>query len=289
MYQPDHWCVVPEFITNETSPDFKWTMYDAIFNYTILVPKTSNTQRDLKDFHSQCHYYDRGEERFRELRKMSLEDAQRSVDAERSEAPIRTCKKWAYKDDVMKKTIVTEWDLVCDDNLKRAHAQLFYSLGFLLGCCLGGFASDRFGRKPTIIGFGVLSSMCGLILPYSTYFPMFLFIRFCGAICNEAADLAAYVLCMEITGQSFEEIRSNRLFLGTKYRSIVGSMLQAPWAVGYSLLALIAYVTKSWKTIQLITAGLHTISVSFHLIYAKTCSDLLDLCAARISSLVDCE
>lgn len=34
--------------------------------------------------------------------------------------------------------------------------------------------------------------MFGLILPYATYFPMFLFIRFCGAVCNEAADLAAY-------------------------------------------------------------------------------------------------
>lgn len=52
-----------------------------------------------------------------------------------------------------------------------------------------------------MIGFGILSSMFGLILPYSTYFPMFLFVRFCGAVCNEAADLAAYVLCMEITGE----------------------------------------------------------------------------------------
>ncbi|KAI6242968.1 Organic cation transporter-like protein [Aphelenchoides fujianensis] len=121
MYQPDHWCVVPGF--NETSSDFQWAMDDAIFNYTIVVPKTSNKQRDLKDFHSQ------------------------------------------------------------------AHAHLFYSFGFLFGCLLGGFASDRYGRKPTIIGFGVLSSLLGLVLPYSTYFPMFLFIRFLGAICNEAAGL----------------------------------------------------------------------------------------------------
>ncbi|KAI1702152.1 sugar transporter domain-containing protein [Ditylenchus destructor] len=147
----------------------------------------------------------------------------------------------------MKSTIVTEWNLVCDDNFKRAHAHLFYSFGFLFGCLLGGFASDRFGRKPTVIGFGILSSMFGLILPYSTYFPMFLFIRFCGAVCNEAADLAAYVLCMEITG--------------TRYRAMVGSLLQAPWAVGYATLALIAYFCKSWQYIQLITASLHTISI----------------------------
>jgi hypothetical protein len=79
---------------------------------------------------------------------------------------------------------------------------------------------------------------------------MFLFIRFCGAVCNEginlilkynyfkflAADLAAYVLCMEITG--------------TRYRAMVGSLLQAPWAVGYATLALIAYFCKSWQNIQ---------------------------------------
>jgi hypothetical protein len=51
-----------------------------------------------------------------------------------------------------------------------------------------------------------------------------------------AADLAAYVLCMEITG--------------TRYRAMVGSLLQAPWAVGYATLALIAYFCKSWQNIQ---------------------------------------
>ncbi|KAI6194134.1 Organic cation transporter-like protein [Aphelenchoides besseyi] len=226
MYQPDHWCVVPGF--NKTSPEFMWNMDDAL-NYTVVYPRTTNKPRGLQDFHSQCHYYDRGVERFNELRKMSLDDAQKAVNSEKSKTPIITCQQWAYKEYVL------------------AHAHLFYSFGFLFGCLLGGFASDRYGRKPTIIGFGVLSSLLGLVLPYSTYFPMFLFIRFCGAICNEAADLAAYVLCMEITG--------------TKYRAMVGSMLQAPWAVGYAFLALIAYLTRSWQTIQLITAALHTISI----------------------------
>lgn len=45
---------------------------------------------------------------------------------------------------VMEKTIVTEWNLVCNDNFKRAHAHLFYAFGYLFGCLLGGFASDRY-------------------------------------------------------------------------------------------------------------------------------------------------
>lgn len=42
--------------------------------------------------------------------------------------------------------------------------------------------------------------MLGVFLPFNDYYPMFLLIRLLSAICNEAADLAAYTLCMEITG-----------------------------------------------------------------------------------------
>nr|CAD2174503.1 unnamed protein product [Meloidogyne enterolobii] len=44
---------------------------------------------------------------------------------------------------------------------------------------------------------------------------------------------------------------------GVQYRSIVGSLLQAPWACGYAFLALVAYIFRSWTSIQLITSTLH--------------------------------
>uniref|UniRef100_A0A1I8BBX6 MFS domain-containing protein n=1 Tax=Meloidogyne hapla TaxID=6305 RepID=A0A1I8BBX6_MELHA len=273
MYQPDHWCKVPGVNSSFPSPHpssppfsskspyqstttstpktttqspYLWDLSDALQG-SVVYPRTRNKQRDTLNFHSQCHFYDRGEERYDQLRRMPLDEAQKIVNESGESPDIVKCQEWYYDQDVLRSTIVTEWNLVCDDNFKRAHAHLFYSFGFLFGCLLGGFASDRFGRKPTVIGFGILSSLFGLLLPYSTYFPMFLFIRFCGAVCNEAADLAAYVLCMEITG--------------TRYRAMVGSLLQAPWAVGYATLALIAYFCKSWQNIQLITAALHTISI----------------------------
>lgn len=272
MYQPDHWCKVPGLNSTTTttattssyssssafsitstqssatthSSPYLWDASDALQG-SVVYPRTRNKQRDMLNFHSQCHYYDRGQQRYQQLRRMPLDEAQLAVNESAESPDIVKCSEWYYDQDVMHSTIVTEWNLVCDDNFKRAHAHLFYSFGFLFGCLLGGFASDRFGRKPTVIGFGILSSLFGLLLPYSTYFPMFLFIRFCGAVCNEAADLAAYVLCMEITG--------------TRYRAMVGSLLQAPWAVGYAMLALIAYFCKSWQNIQLITAALHTLSI----------------------------
>lgn len=80
---------------------------------------------------------------------------------------------------------------------------LSYSLGYLVGCLMGGFISDRYGRKPAIYGFSILSTIFGFLLSFSREFEVFLVVRFLLAVCNEAADLAAYVYCMEITGDGW--------------------------------------------------------------------------------------
>jgi hypothetical protein len=38
---------------------------------------------------------------------MTLEDAEKAVESENKDAPLLNCEKWVYKDDVMRKTIVT--------------------------------------------------------------------------------------------------------------------------------------------------------------------------------------
>lgn len=43
----------------------------------------------------------------------------------------------------MHETIVTDWNLVCDDYFMKGHAHLFYSFGYLVGCVVGGMASDK--------------------------------------------------------------------------------------------------------------------------------------------------
>lgn len=53
MYQPDHWCKVPAF--NQTDPAYKWSLSDAMHNFSIVYPITSNQQRDTADFHDQVN------------------------------------------------------------------------------------------------------------------------------------------------------------------------------------------------------------------------------------------
>lgn len=60
-----------------------------------------------------------------------------------------------------------------------------------------------YGRKTAIYGFSILSAIFGFLLIYSREFEIFLIIRFLLAASNEASDLAAYVLCMEVTGSIY--------------------------------------------------------------------------------------
>lgn len=125
---------------------------------------------------------------------------------------------------------------------------------------------------------------------------MFLFIRFCGAVCNEgrrgngfweiqnklfeAADLAAYVLCMEITGTRYRamvnspQYPSNAMKL-FKFRLAVycrppGQLDMPLWhwllifvkvgRISRQIMAKIYYEYRIYS-FQLITAALHTLSI----------------------------
>ncbi|CAI5456085.1 unnamed protein product [Caenorhabditis angaria] len=240
MYQPDHWCKIPFFNAEAFSAETGYTNYtwDQVLGSSIAFPWINDTRRDTT-YHDRCNFYKRD---YVHIKLSPWEQVKNLAPAE-----IVRCKEWEYDKSIMQKTVVTEWNRVCDNNWSRAHVHLSYSLGYLLGCLVGGFVSDRYGRKTAIYGFGCLTLIFGFLLTFSKEFEIFLVVRFLLAASNEASDLAAYVLCMEITG--------------VKYRSMVGSLLQAPWACGYAFLALIAYITKSWTAIHMITVILHLISM----------------------------
>ncbi|KAK6027543.1 hypothetical protein OSTOST_06423 [Ostertagia ostertagi] len=153
-----------------------------------------NKQRDM-EWHDQCHYYERD---YVHLKHLPLSQAANYSDAD--DAPVVRCEQWEYD-----QSVDCLEDLSATDTEENGHL--------------------RFG----IYFDDLISDFSGLLPWNSTIFMVFVLL----AASNEAADLAAYVLCMEITGK--------------EYRSIVGSLLQAPWACGYAFLALRYYDRTTQK------------------------------------------
>ena len=48
----------------------------------------------MLNFHSQCHFYDRGEARYDQLMRMQLDDAQKLVNESGESADIVKCQEW---------------------------------------------------------------------------------------------------------------------------------------------------------------------------------------------------
>uniref|UniRef100_A0A183CFW9 MFS domain-containing protein n=1 Tax=Globodera pallida TaxID=36090 RepID=A0A183CFW9_GLOPA len=223
-YLPDHWCKVPSFsreyienANNDIGPGWSWekALDSGIAFPQVRYSQRRNTKHDQEKHLRICAVYTITEAQLKAYLKMNFTEAV-LLARERPPYLVQRCTQWEYDRSIMKDSVVTQWDRVCDDNWSRAHVHLSYSLGYLVGCLMGGFISDRYGRKPAIYGFSILSTIFGFLLSFSREFEVFLVVRFLLAACNEAADLAAYVYCMEITGM--------------QYRSVVGSLLQAPWA-----------------------------------------------------------
>ena len=62
-------------------------------------------------------------------------------------------KQIIYEPYEYKTTIVTEFNLVCDQQYKIALSGTFYMIGLLIGSFIGGLPSDAFGRKPVLFFF----------------------------------------------------------------------------------------------------------------------------------------
>ena len=127
--------------------------------------------------------------------------------------------------------------LVCSTGILWKQSAHFF--GSLVGMWLFGTLSDMFGRRKIFfLAFLVmtLSSIgCGLS-PGFYAFTIFRVITSVGA----AGLLATYVLSMEI--------------IGTSYRSFAGMVFHVFFALGYPVLALMAYYIRGWQTLCITSA-----------------------------------
>ena len=78
------------------------------------------------------------------------------------------CTHFVYDTSFFKRSMISEWDLVCSRSWMPAFSQTAYMLGMLFASLCAGYTADRFGRKPVIMLGFCLEILAGF---YSAYAP----------------------------------------------------------------------------------------------------------------------
>merc|ERR1712110_260243 len=146
------------------------------------------------------------------------------------------CTNWTFAKD-MGETIVSDWNLVCDRTALLSTVQGSYMGGVFVGCLFWGWASDKFGRRPSILVASLIQIVSTVIAAFSPNYIMFIFFRFIIAFSVSGVFECAFVLVMEI--------------VSPELRTPFGIMTQFPFAIGVCLLPLVAYFIRDWNHLQL--------------------------------------
>ncbi|KAG7465661.1 hypothetical protein MATL_G00155910 [Megalops atlanticus] len=150
--------------------------------------------------------------------------------------PLAPCDSgWVFEQS--HSTVVTEFELVCENEWKADLNQALLNAGFLLGAVVIGYAADKYGRKLcfliSIFGLGV--SGVGMI--FSPNYIVLLVFRVIQGVFGKGAWMSIYVLVTEM--------------VTSDHRRLVGIVTQIFFTLGVIILPGIAYFIPAWKDLQL--------------------------------------
>ncbi|XP_075397639.1 organic cation/carnitine transporter 2 [Tenrec ecaudatus] len=145
---------------------------------------------------------------------------------------------WEFSQDIYLSTIVTEWNLVCEDDWKGPLTISLFFVGVLVGSFVSGQLSDRFGRKKVLFVTMGIQTGFSFLQVFSTNFEMYAVLFFIVGMGQISNYVAAFVLGTEILG------KSARIIFSTLGVCIF-------YSVGYMLLPLFAYFIRDWRMLLL--------------------------------------
>ncbi|XP_035303630.1 solute carrier family 22 member 21 isoform X2 [Cricetulus griseus] len=214
--------------------------------YRCLVPDTVNLSsawrnhsipletKDGRQVPQKCRRY-----RLDTIANFSALGLEPGVDVDLEQLEQESCLDgWEYSKEIFLSTIVTEWDLVCQNDWKAPFTTSCFYVGVLLGSFISGQLSDRFGRKNVLFLTIGIHTGCSFLQVFSVSYEMFTALFTLVGLGHISNYVAAFVLGTEILSKSI------RIIFATLGVCIF-------FAFGFMVLPLFAYFIRDWRMLQL--------------------------------------
>jgi len=165
--------------------------------------------------------------------------------------------EFAFADFQFEETLVTKWDLVCDQEYKVSLVIVFYMVGLMIGSYGCGWLGDKIGRKKTLMLSAILSSTAGVVGAFMPEYFSYAFIRLVTGIGAQGIFMMVFAISLEVVGTR----EGIPLMKWVSYQTMLGVMIQAPFPIGMALLTVLAMFIPHWSNLQLIGSAITFVQV----------------------------
>lgn len=85
--------------------------------------------------------------------------------------PLKKCMSFEYDLDLIGKTVISEWALVCGRASMVSVVEMCFLAGAAVGSLMSGWISDQFGRRTTLLIFATIQTIVGEYLSVNLHLP----------------------------------------------------------------------------------------------------------------------
>ncbi|CAK1585492.1 unnamed protein product [Parnassius mnemosyne] len=156
-------------------------------------------------------------------------------------APIldsfQKCQQWDFDRSEIGDTIISEWNLVCDRSGLTNLAEVVFLIGVGFGGVIGGWISDKFGRKRILMGMLCLQCTLAILSLFVRSYVHYIIVRLIMGFVSVSVVYAAFVLSVEL--------------VSGKWVTIAGVCNFFPLPLAYIIVSLLSLLLPNWRDLQL--------------------------------------
>ena len=164
-----------------------------------------------------------------------------------------SCEERIFDTSVFENTVISEWDLVCDNEYISDVLTAIFMSGLFFGVMIFGPMSDKIGRVNTIAvaTVGLIAIQMGTaFLPKEWTVWSYAVARMMAGAFAIGGGTTGFVYIMEI--------------IGTKWRTWFGVDSQMMFSVGYISLSFVGYFCKDWRLQMIVIACIPAVFFLFY-------------------------